>query len=162
MQRHIELSPSRYFAFALVLAHGAAFLALLMVLPAWAAWASAILLLVSLLHYLLRDAWLRLPGSCVGLLIEEEESVALIMRDGRQVPCRILSGSLVTPVLTVLNLVLPDARMTRSVVILPDGLEAESFRQLRVWLKWACLPSRKSQSAPEMGTMREKEHGHTV
>jgi toxin CptA len=47
-----------------------------------------------------------------------------------------LRDSLVTPYLTVLNVLPQGARFSRSVVILPDSLDAESFRQLRVWLKW--------------------------
>jgi len=46
------------------------------------------------------------------------------------------SDSLVTPFITVLNVLPQGARLARSVVILPDSLDAESFRQLRVWLKW--------------------------
>lgn len=107
----------------------------MLVLPLWAGVAVMCLLLLSLGHCLLRHAWLRLPYSCAGLLLEED-GVVLIRRDGVHLPCRILPGSLVAPWLTVLNMLPEGERLVRSVVILPDSLDAESFRQLRLWLKW--------------------------
>ncbi len=119
--------------------HGmAAAIVLLLDLP-WE-WKSASLaaVLASLLYYLLRDAWLRLPSSCIGLLLGEqgEGSTMLLRRDGRQVPCRILPASVVTPYLTVLIILAEGVRFKRTLVILPDSLKVELFRQLRVWLKW--------------------------
>lgn len=119
----------------LVAAHGAALGALLFSLPLWAGLASVPLLLSSLLYYLLRDAWLRLPASCIGL-VQEGEAYVLLRRDGMHLRCGISPDSLVTPQLTVLNVLPQGARFARSVVILGDSMEAESFRQLRVWLKW--------------------------
>ena len=135
MRQTVEFSPSRYLAAILIAAHVIALSALLPALPPWAGVALAVLVLLSLLHYLLRDAWLRLPHSCTGLALEDE-GVVLIRRDGARLPCRILPGGLVAPGLTVLNLKPHGARTARSVVILPDSLDKESFRQLRVWLKW--------------------------
>ncbi len=135
LRLQIDLSPSRYLTLILMGAHGAAIIVLLLVLPWWASAATALMLLLGLRHYLMRDAWLRLPHSCTGLVMEEE-GAAILLRSGIQQPCRILPGSLVTPLLTLLNVLPQDARFARSVVILPDSLDAESFRQLRVWLKW--------------------------
>ncbi len=135
MRQQIELSPSRYLAFILVSVHGAASLVPLLVLPWWAGSTIVLMLLLGLRHYLLRDAWLRLPHSCARLVLEEEGAV-LVRRDGAELSCRILPGSMVTPWLTVLNILPQGARFARSVVILPDSLDAESFRQLRVWLRW--------------------------
>ncbi|MBI3902775.1 MAG: hypothetical protein HY306_07520 [Nitrosomonadales bacterium] len=36
----------------------------------------------------------------------------------------------------MLNVLPQGARFARSMIILPDSLDVESFRQLRVWLKW--------------------------
>ncbi len=107
----------------------------LLLLPLWAGLALAFLLFLNLHHCLLRDAWLRLPHSCAGLVLEEDGAV-FIQRDGAQLPCCILSGSLVTPWLTILNVLPQNARLARNLVILPDSLDAESFRQLRVQLRW--------------------------
>jgi len=136
LQQHFEFHPSRYLTIMLVAAHGAV-LALLPLAPPplWSKLALAVLLLSSLLYYLRRDAWLQLPASCIGLVLEGNGAI-LLRRDGVRLPCEILHDSLVMPYLTVLNVLPQGARFARSVVVLPDSLEAESFRQLRVWLKW--------------------------
>jgi toxin CptA len=134
-RQQIELIPSRYLAFILVASHGAAIAASLLVFPLWAGGAVSLMLLLGLRHYVLRDAWLCLPHSCAGLVLEEE-GAEIILRDGKRQPCRILPGSLASPWLTVLNILPEESRFSRSVVILPDSLDAEAFRQLRVWLKW--------------------------
>ncbi len=71
----------------------------------------------------------------MALLLEEEQAV-LTLRGGDQLAGQVLRTTLVTPFLTVLNVRPQGARLARSVVILPDSLNAESFRQLRVRLKW--------------------------
>jgi toxin CptA len=40
------------------------------------------------------------------------------------------------PWLTVLNLKLPGKRLVRHVILLPDALDENEFRRLRVWLRW--------------------------
>lgn len=123
----------------LAAAHGGVLAMLLFTLPPWAGLALAALLLTGLFYYLLRDAWLRLPASCIGLVLEGDGAV-LLMRDGVRLTCEILRDSLVTPYLTVLNVLPQGARFARSVVVLPDSLDAEQFRQLRVRLKWGNPP----------------------
>ena len=139
--QHFEFHPSRYLTLLLLVAHSAVLAVLpLIALPLWAKSILVILLLYSLLHYLRRDAWLRLSDSYVGLALEGDGFI-LRRRDGVSMPCAILSDSLVTPYLTVLNVLPQGAHFARSVLILPDSLDAEAFRQLRVWLKWGDQPA---------------------
>lgn len=152
MHRRLSLLPSAYLAALLTAMHGLALVALAVVLPAWAAIATGGLILASLAYYLLRDAWLRLGTSCVGLATDAE-GVEIILRDGRRLPGVILNDSLVTPALVVLNVRPQGARGIRSVLILPDSVDAESFRQLRVWLKWGEYGQRRS--ARREGDARE-------
>ena len=135
MSRHFEFNPSHYLAALLLLVHGACLVVLpLLALPRWSVAALMAIVAGSLAYHLWRDAWLRAPDSCIALLLERNDAV-LTLRDGNQLRGRVEQG-LVTPMLTVLN-VLPDgARATRSLVILPDSLSAEAFRQLRVLLRW--------------------------
>lgn len=136
MRRQFTLQPSRYLAAMLITAHGITLAALLpLALPLWAKAALASLMLLSLMHHLRRDAWLSAPSAGVALMLEGER-VVLTTRGGEQWAGQILHNSLVTPFLTVLNVLPQGAHFARSVVILPDTLDAESFRQLRVWLKW--------------------------
>ena len=136
MQQQFKLQPSRYLAAILVAAHGITLAALFPLgLPMWAKMALASLMLFSLIYHLRRDAWLSAPSASVALTLEGDRAV-LTTRGGEQLAGQILRDSLVTPFLTILNILPQGARLARSVIILPDSLDAESFRQLRVWLKW--------------------------
>lgn len=136
MRHQYNLQPSQYLAAILIAAHGATITALLpLTFPAWAKTAMAFLVLLSLGYHLWREAWLSAPSATVALILENDQ-VVLTTRGGDQMTGKILLDSLVTPYLTVLNILPQGAHFARSVVILPDSLDAESFRQLRVWLKW--------------------------
>lgn len=135
MAQRVEFFPSRRLAVILLAAHGLALYALAAVLPLWAGVACAALILTSLAYYLARDAWLRLDASCIGL-VTDAEGVVMLLRDGTQLPCQVLADSVVTPALVVLNVRPRGARSARSIVILPDSLDTETFRRLRVWLRW--------------------------
>ncbi len=50
--------------------------------------------------------------------------------------CEVLGSTYVMPFLTILNLRDGDSGALRRVTLLPDSLEADDFRQLRVWLRW--------------------------
>lgn len=152
MQHPVEILPSRFLALILFAAHGLALLAVFTALPAWAAAACVLPLGASLAYYLLRDAGLRLGASCIGLA-SEGEGMTIQLRNGVRLPCVVLKDSVVTPLLTVLRLRPEGLRMARSVVILPDSMDTESFRALRVWLKWggaaAGSPDRAQAQAPD-------------
>lgn len=133
--QHFKLRPSRYLAALLVMAHGAALAALFpLALPAWTKAALSLVILISLIYHSRRDAMLT-SGMAVTALLLEQDKVVLTLRDGGQLTGQMLRDSLVTPCLVVLNILPQGARLARSVVILPDSLDAESFRQLRVRLK---------------------------
>jgi toxin CptA len=136
MQQNFKLNPSHYLAVMLIAAHGATLAALFpLAFPIWAKTALAFFVLLSLGYHLWREAWLSTPSATVALMLESDQ-VVLTTRSGKQITGKILRDSLVTPYLTVLNILPQGARFARGVVILPDSLDAESFRQLRVWLKW--------------------------
>lgn len=52
---------------------------------------------------------------------------------------RIVDGSFVAPWLTIIQWRPEGARFTRTIVVAPDAIDAESFRSLRVILRW-CPP----------------------
>ena len=136
MQRQFNLQPSIYLTIALVASHGVA-LAILapLALPLWSRTLLASLVLVSLLYHLWHDAWLLALSSNKTLLLDGD-MILLVARNGDQVTARVLADSLVTPFITVLNVLPQGTHLARSVIIVPDSLDAESFRQLRVWLRW--------------------------
>ena len=102
----------------------------------WASVVLVILLVCALLYYLRRDAWLSLPSSPVAVRIADNE-IILLARDGTELGGSLQGNSVVTPMLTVLNILPKGAKRTRSVVIFPDSLDAGRFRALRVLLLWA-------------------------
>jgi toxin CptA len=60
----------------------------------------------------------------------------LLQQDGDWLEVKVLASSLVLPYLTVLNLKLPGRRWPLNIVLLPDSLDAQDYRKLRVWLRW--------------------------
>jgi len=136
MQLQFNLQPSIYFTIALVASHGVALAVLApLALPLWARILMALLVLVSLLYHVWHDAWLLALSSNKTLMLDGD-MILLVARNGDQVTARVLADSLVTPFITVLNVLPQGAYLARSVIILPDSLDSESFRQLRVWLRW--------------------------
>jgi toxin CptA len=139
MQLQFKLQPSQYLATMLLVAHSATLVALFQLsFPFWAKVSVALFVLFSLLYQLKRVAWLSEGTATVALKLEGE-LIVMTTRGGALLTGRILSDSLVTPYLTVLNILPEGARFARSVIIMSDSLDAESFRQLRVWLKWGAL-----------------------
>ncbi|MDO9102860.1 MAG: hypothetical protein Q7J20_10645 [Candidatus Nitrotoga sp.] len=136
MQRQFNLQPSIYFTIALVASHGAALAVLVpLILPLWAKILLILLVSVSLLYHVWHDAWLLALSSNKTLLLDGD-MILLVARNGDQVTTRVLADSLVTPFITILNVLPQGSYLARSVIILPDSLDAEAFRQLRVWLRW--------------------------
>lgn len=96
---------------------------------------------------------LLLPWSCVALNVNVKNQLQLIRKDGKTLDVVAQGNSVVTPYLTVLNCKLSNRdqlagmsfitqfllklNLTNvSLTILPDALDHESYRQLRVWLRW--------------------------
>ncbi|MHB1100592.1 MAG: protein YgfX [Burkholderiales bacterium] len=130
----ITLKPSISLAAILATAHlGAIFLVL--GLPISAKLPLVMLLAFSMVYSILRYALIKLPDSIVSLKLEEK-SCKFSMRGGSEKICAFHGSTYVSPYLTVLNLKEEGRRLMKSVVILPDAIDREEFRQLRVWLRW--------------------------
>ena len=139
----LRLGSSFRLALILGLAHVTA-IALLwpLMLPVAAKLAATGVLATSLVIYLRHYALRNLPGSIIGLAIADDMTFTLQTRCGQHIVCELLGSSFVAPYLTVLELRPGNAAKwwqrprARSVVILPDALGKEDFRQLRVLLRW--------------------------
>jgi toxin CptA len=150
----LQLKPSIRLAVMLSLAHFfAAGLLWPLTLPVAVKVAGSALLALSLFFYLRHYALLRSPESVTGLELSDEMTCTLELRRGERITCTLLGSSFVTPYLTVLELrpqklpeplqsrILPISQTlrrfsARSIVIMPDGVDMEEFRQLRVLLRW--------------------------
>lgn len=133
----IHLQPSYRLAVILVLAHMvAAGLLWPLALPWNITVIIVVTLIASLFYYLRKDAMLTAQNAVVVLTLPDEMTCVLTMRSGESIACSIQGNSFVAPYLTVINLKPSQKFFTHSVVILPDGIDAEEFRRLRVWLRW--------------------------
>ena len=84
-------------------------------------------------YSVLEKGLLLLPWSYVALSINIKNEWRLIRKDGRHIEIIVSEDSVVTPYLTIVNF---EYFWSRSLVILPDAVDAESYRQLRVRLRW--------------------------
>lgn len=133
----LSLKASPYLATGLTLGHLAA-LGCVLIVPL-ALWLKLLLsgtLVASLIHTLTLHAW-RIRASSVIALQCDRDGLALIqMRSGEEREAQVLGSSFVASYLTIVLFKPNTSRRVRALLVLPDMLEAELFRQLRVWLKW--------------------------
>lgn len=135
----IEVGSSRQFATLLVAMHGfAAVIFWVVPLPYWLAAMLMPVFLGSAGYYLKRDCFRALPRSLVALRLQTDCRCDFQTRAGSWHEAVLLGSSFVSPNLTVLNLKPVGGRLAKHLVILPDAVDAEDFRRLRVWLKWRC------------------------
>ncbi len=132
----LELKPSRTLFWLLTFSHlGAAGLLSTMSLPFWVKAFLGMSVLVSYLWLVGRHALLRHPGAAVSLLWPRGDHWQVQSRNGAQVSALLSPESFVHPWLTVLLLKPESGGRARNVVLLPDMLDAEAFRRLRVRLR---------------------------
>ena len=143
----VRLKPSKRLAVILSLAHFTA-IGLLwpLALPVTVKFAGSVLLAGSLVLYVRYFALLTSSGSVRSLKLGLDAADVMIcmIETGRgdHMACALLGSSFVAPYLTILELKPLGFQnfwqrfSHRSVVILPDGIDEEEFRQLRVLLRW--------------------------
>lgn len=121
------LEPSRRLAACVVLAAAAtASLLAALPVPAWARGAVAAWCVLAFLHALARHVLRRRVHILGG---------RSIVVDG--IAGEVVAGSFVAPWLTIVHWRPSSSRLVRTVVVLPDMLDASTFRALRVILRWA-------------------------
>ena len=134
---HVALKPSRYLSIGFTLAHTAAATVVpLLAVSFWIELGLLFAVAASLVRVLRRYAWLRSRDAITAIDIGEEDAT-LYSRDGRYERVGVLGTTYVSAALTVLNLRLPGRQRARHVIVVPDNVEPESFRQLRVRLRWS-------------------------
>lgn len=95
-----------------------------------------VMLAFSLIYYVRQDALLTANNAVVAFELSDDMHCKLVTRSGESTVCDLSGSTFVAPYLTVLNLKPAGKFFTRSVVILPDGIDVEEFRRLRVLLRW--------------------------
>jgi len=133
----VHLKPSRRLTIILCLAHFiAASMLFPLALPVAVKLAGVAMLIISLAYYLRKDALLSADGSIINFELSDEMQCKLTARSGKLQVCSILGSTFVASYLTVLILKPENKFFIRSIVILPDSIDAEVFRLLRVLLRW--------------------------
>jgi toxin CptA len=145
----LRLRPSRALTWLLAGAHAMAATALWLA-PFAAAWslAGSVALATYLVWVLRQHAWRNAAGSVVELELRDDCSVSARSHAGRWTGYQVSGATFVSPLLTVLNLDAQAGWRGRSVLITPDSLDADSFRRLRVWLRWRCGRQADRSGAP--------------
>jgi toxin CptA len=133
----IALRPSRILAAILVIAHGAALAVIALVsVPLWLKVIAIAALAVSLVFEIRQTVLLRAPDAVVALEIASDDALSIQTRRGDWIECEVLGSTYVTYFLAIVNLKDQGSGRVKRAVILPDSIDAEDFRKLRVWLRW--------------------------
>lgn len=88
-----------------------------------------------------RYALLLLPDAITQLDFNTNNEIRVVTKDKRELKAELLADSFVSPWLTILNLKLAGRFWQHQLLILPDSLSPELFRQLRVRLLWSRHPA---------------------
>jgi toxin CptA len=132
----LKPEPSRILGTLLLLGHGGALLLLFpLALPLMAKLFIAAVLLLSLRHNWRQQAGG--AGKIHSLHWKSDGDWLLITAAGEQLDAELQVSSYAHPSLVVLNFHLPGPRRSHSVVLFPDALDRETFRQLRV--RWGVM-----------------------
>lgn len=133
----ISIRPSRRLALVLCAVHAVvAGATLVLDLPISVKIALVSLIGASCGICLYGPALLRSNGAVVGLDLRDDGALSFQTRRGEWRAGRLLGSSFVSPQLTVLNLRSEDRFLARHIIIVPDSVDAEDFRRLRVRLRW--------------------------
>lgn len=134
----LELHPSRRLTLLLVVAHGAVLTAVTSTdLPVWCKLLVLFAIVLSLTIALARmygsRRVIRLTLRSDGLMVPErlhEQS----QQSAQSITLRIHPHSTVTALLTVI--LFKQGKRLKSLTLLPDALNADDYRRLRLWLRW--------------------------
>ena len=109
-------------------------------MPLWLDLIAIAALVANLVFVARQTALLRAPDAVLGLEITSDDKLSIQTRRGGWIECEALGSTYVISFLTILNLKGIDSGRTMRAVILPDSLDADDFRKLRVWLRWKREP----------------------
>ena len=129
----LTLKPSRWLPRAVVVVHACAVCTLLLAYPP--SWPRH-LLLVAIAANTLWSARAARAIDIAGLELSARETWHVVFCDGRGLDARLLRAPWVSPLFTILSLACADG-VERQILVLPDMVEPDAFRRLRVRLRRA-------------------------
>ncbi len=134
---HLNLKPSPLLAWLIGLANAICCLIVLF-LPIHIGFKLLVVpVLVAMAIYSIRRyAMLALDKSINRMSLTHESKLQLISRNGARQEAKVLESTFVAAYLTVLNAEDMETGKRIHIILMPDNVEPDSFRQLRVWLRW--------------------------
>lgn len=133
----MAIKPSPRFALLLLFLHMmAAITVYATALPPSVRLAIILLIVLSLLYFLARDAFLFLSDSWDKISLDQG-GVSVVARGGSSFLAQVANSTIVSPYCIVMRVRLEGHRLLVSRVIFPDALSAGEFRELCVRLKFA-------------------------
>lgn len=136
-QLNVALGPSRIATCALAALAALAFLLLaIMPAPAWTDALGAAALAAWAAHRIWLHGLRRSPASIVEVMLAEDRTIVVRRRDGALKAGVVLDRSHVHPAFTSIVWRPDGARLARSVPIVPDMIDPDDFRRLRVLLRY--------------------------
>ncbi len=131
----IVLKPSRILAVILLIAHAVSGVLILMLpLALWLKLVGIAIIVLASFYYVRRYALLRTPTAVRELRMLSDGKLEIFRSDWQS--AELVGEQFVHPMLTIIRCRTETSRWPVSIVILSDMLDAESFRALRVRLKW--------------------------
>lgn len=113
---------------------GALLISFFLEVPLWVKVLVTLLILLSMLHSLRKHAFRAMPDVVSNLVWEEGDDWVITLKNGTEHTAQMTTDGFISPWMTVLNFI-DEAKRKRSVVLLPDSVTQDSFRQLRVRLR---------------------------
>jgi toxin CptA len=136
-QLRVALRPSRIATLALaMLAALAVLLLLIMPAPAWTDALGALVLIGWAAHRIRLHGLRCAPSSIIEVMLSEDRTIVVRRRDGGLRAGVVLDNSHVHAAFTSIVWRPVGARLARSLPLVPDMLEADDFRRLRVLLRY--------------------------
>jgi toxin CptA len=98
--------------------------------------AAAPALAVAAFRALRRHGWQEGPGGMRALAVDLASRLEVEHADGSRAQGRVLDGSFVAPWLVIVRWRPVGARLSRTILLAPDAVDAHEFRRLRILLRW--------------------------
>lgn len=133
----LDFKPSRLLGGVLAMAGtGTCAILILMPIDSTLKLIFGLMILLATGYHLLDKSLLRLPWSCTGLVLNTQGELTVSTRTDAEQKITVLPSSFIASYLTVLNYQVEGRYRRRSILLLSDNVDADAFRQLRVWLRW--------------------------
>jgi toxin CptA len=113
-----------------------------------------LLIMISTIYFVMLDGLLSLPRSWKLLQINKAGKCHLMQKNDESLVVHVMPDSFVSAYLTILHIVPEEFKwfkiwQNRYILLLQDNADAESFRQLRVYLRWHKNPVNHHSNLPD-------------